>query len=244
MEIGIGSVIILAVAALAAGYFIGIFDSRLTQAARKKLEENSKPVDETPKEQNVAGEHTVLKVTVDPAIKWHLELDGARLEDTNATTVEQRQRLVNVVVQMRPWIDGKPAPAVVPVPGAPVPDAQPVPEMPSLKPLTAAMAAQIPTPPPPPPKIDPIRGLRSLLNNEIKTPDKIKSVSIVAMIDDVLQSKLPGTPFSGKGIRLEEGSFGEVIVFVGANRYPSVDAVPDPDIQTLIKSAIADWEKR
>jgi hypothetical protein len=239
----IAPAVILIIVAAVAGYFIGIFDSRLTQAAQKKLAEASKPAEETPKDQNVAGEHTVLKVTIDPAIKWHLELDGARLEDPNATNAEQRQRLLNVVVQMRPWVDGKPAPAAIPTP-VPAPASRPAPEPPSLKPLTASMAAQIPVPPPPPPKVDALRGLRSLLKNEIKTPDQIKNVSIVAMIDDVLQAKLPGTPFSGKGIRLEEGPLGEVIVYVDKNRYPSVDAVPDPEIQSLIKSAIADWEKR
>ena len=238
----IGPAVILIIVAAIAGYLIGIFDSRLTQAAQKKLAEASKPAEETPKDQNVAGEHTVLKVTVDPAIKWHLELDGSRLEDPNVMNPEQRQRLVNVVVQMRPWIDGKPAPVVVS--SVPVPDSRPAPEPPPQKPLTASMAAQIPVAPLPPPKVDAMRGLRSLLKNEIKTPDQMKSISIVSMIDDVLQAKLPGTPFSGKGIRLEEGSFGEVIVFVGASRYPSVDAVPDPDIQALIKSAIVDWEKK
>ena len=79
----IGSAVILIIVAAVAGYFIGIFDSRLTQAAQKKLEERSKPAEEAPKDQNMAGEHTVLKVTVDTAIKWHLELDGSRLEDPN-----------------------------------------------------------------------------------------------------------------------------------------------------------------
>jgi hypothetical protein len=234
----IGPAVILIIVAAVAGYFIGIFDSRLTQAAQKKLEEHSKAAEETPKDQEVAGEHTVLKVTVDPAIKWHLELDGARLEDPNAINAEQRQRLVNVIVQMRPWIDGKPAPAAVFTP------AQPAPESSYPKPLTATAAAQIPVPPPTQPKVDALRGLRSLLKNEIKTPDQIKSVSLVSMIDEVLQAKLSGTSFAGKGIRLEEGSLGEVVVFVGASRYPGVDAVPDADIQGLIKSAITDWEKK
>jgi cell division protein FtsN len=237
MEI-VPAVILIVVAAIA-GYLIGIFDSRLTQTVQKKLEENSKPVEETPKDPNAPGEHTVLKVTVDTAIKWHLELDGSRLEDPGAITPEQRQRLVNVVVQMRPWIDGKTAQGAVPAPAS-----QPASEQPPLKSLSASTAVQIPVSPPSQPKIDAIRGLRSLLKNEIKTPDQMKSVSLVAMIDDVLQAKLSGTPFVGKGIRLEEGSFGEVIVYVGASRYSGVDAVPDPEIQALIKSSIADWEKR
>lgn len=243
MEIGIGPVIILVFVAVAAGYVLRIFDSRLTQAVQKEWKADSKPVVETPKEQNVAGEHTVLKVTVDPAIKWHLELDGSRLEDPTALTAEQRQRMVSVVVQMRPWIDGKAAPAAVPAPApAPVPASPP--ELPAQKPLTAAQVAQIPVPPPPPPKIDAIHGLRTLLKNEIKTPDQMKSLSIVAMIDDVLQAKLPGTPYAAKGIRLEEGTLGEVVVYVGVSRYSGVDAVPDPEIQAIIKAAIKDWEKK
>jgi hypothetical protein len=243
MQIGIFPVVILIFVAVAAGYVLRIFDSRLTQAAQKKLEEASPLAAETPKDQNVAGEHTVLKVTVDSAIKWHLELDGSRLEDPSTLSPEQRQRMVSVVVQMRPWIDGKPASTAVSAP-APFPDSRPAPEPPSQKPLTAAQVAQIPVPPPPQPKIDAIHGLRTLLKNEIKTPDQIKSVSIVAMIDSVLQAKLPGTPFAGKNIHLEEGSFGEVMVYVGINRYPGIDAVPDPEIQAFIKAAIADWEKR
>ena len=238
----IGPAVILIIVAAIAGYFIGIFDNRLTQAAQKKLEEHSKPAEEKPKDENVAGEHTVLKVTVDPAIKWHLELDGSRIEDPNAMNPEQRQRLVNVVVQMRPWIDGKLAPAMVPA-VEPV-SSQSAPEPLPLKPLTASLVAQISVPPPSSLKIDALHGLRTLLKNEVKSPDKIKSVSIVTMIDNVLQAKIPGTPFSGKGIRLEEGSLGEVIVYVGASRYSGIDAVPDPEVQALIRSAIADWEKR
>ena len=83
-----------------------------------------------------------------------------------------------------------------------------------------------------------------MLNGELKSANEIKSTSIVAMIDEVLQAKLLSSPLLSKGIRLEEGSFGEVVVFVGTNHYPGVDAVPDPEIQAIIKSAIADWEKK
>ena len=252
----INPIVYIIIAAIA-GYLVGILDRWFTQTFVKKREKTPPPVAENQKEQNVAGEHTVLKVTVDPALKWHVELDGSRLEDPAALIPEQRQRMVNVVVQMRPWIDGKPAPAAVPapvpapIPASPAPAPRPVPVSqlaPEIQPqrqLPAAMpAAQAPAAPPPPPKIDPVRGLRTMLKNEVKSPDQMKSLSIVAMIDSVLQAKIPGTPFAGKGIRLEEGSLGEVIVYVGASRYPGIDAVPDPDVQALIRAAIADWEKK
>ena len=89
-----------------------------------------------------------------------------------------------------------------------------------------------------------MRGLRSLLKSDVKAPGEGKGVSIVAMIDEVLQAKLLGTTLLAKGIRLEEGSSGEVIVYVGFDRYSGVDAVPDPEIRAIIKSAISDWEKK
>ncbi len=77
--------IILIIVAAIAGYGLGMVDSRLTEAAKKKLAESKTPTPEPeaekepqpPKEQNLKGEHTVLKMTVDLALKWHLELDGA-----------------------------------------------------------------------------------------------------------------------------------------------------------------------
>jgi hypothetical protein len=93
-------------------------------------------------------------------------------------------------------------------------------------------------------KADLGNSLRNLIKTDAKPQEAIKPPSIVTMIDSVLQAKVPGTKFAAMGVRLEEGSLGEVIVFVGADRYPGIDAVPDPEVQALIRSAIADWEKK
>ena len=67
---------------------------------------------------------------------------------------------------------------------------------------------------------------------------------IVEMIDEVLQKKLEDSPLAGKKIRLEEGTVGEVVVFVGAIRYSGIDAVPDEQIKAIIREAIAEWNKK
>jgi hypothetical protein len=64
------------------------------------------------------------------------------------------------------------------------------------------------------------------------------------MIDEVLQKKLENSPLAGKKIRLEEGSVGEVVVFVGTMRYSGIEAVPDENIKAIIKEAIADWDSK
>lgn len=218
---------------LFAGYLVGLWESRKkTPAAPPAPQPEPLP----------PADPAVLKVTLDRAFRWNLELDGSPVEAASMTP-EQRQRLVNVIVQIRPWIDGKaPAPVAAPAP-APVAAPRTVPAGPAVPAVAGAK-----TQPPAgtegqPPRIDIMRGVRSLLNNEVKSPEEMKGTSIVAMIDDYLQKKLAGTPLGEKGIRLEEGSIGEVVVFVGRQRYPGVDAIPDPEIQAAIRAAIADWDK-
>jgi hypothetical protein len=66
----------------------------------------------------------------------------------------------------------------------------------------------------------------------------------VAQIDDVLQSRLVGTPLAAKRIRLGETPGGGVLVYIGTDRYEGIDAVPDPEAVAAIRAAISEWEKR
>ena len=68
--------------------------------------------------------------------------------------------------------------------------------------------------------------------------------SIVAQIDDVLQSRLVGTQLAAKRIRLGETPGGGVLVYIGTDRYEGIDAVPDPEAVAAIRAAISEWEKR
>lgn len=244
MSVSIETVVILIIIAAAAGYGFAILDRRVTQSVKEKIAEMPKPAEPAPVIPQAPDEHLALKVTVDKALAWHLELDGMRLEP-NALTTDQRARLVNIIVQIRPWIDGRAAsaPAATSAP-APVPALDPLPVQ--TAPVAATASAK-PQPPQAassePPKVDFMRGVRTLLRNEVKSPDKMKPISIVEMIDEFLQARLADSSFAGQDIRLEEGAIGEVIVLIGKERYSGVDAVPDPQVQALIRSAISDWEK-
>ena len=63
------------------------------------------------------------------------------------------------------------------------------------------------------------------------------------MIDDVLQKKLETSPLAARNIRLEEGSSGEVVVFVDKESYGGVDAVPYDDVKAIIRAAIAEFQR-
>ena len=76
-------------------------------------------------------------------------------------------------------------------------------------------------------------------------PDKnITSLSIVQQIDTVLQEHLATSPLAGRGIRLQESIQGGVEVYVGLQKFETVDDVPDAEIKAAIRSAIAEWEKK
>jgi len=68
--------------------------------------------------------------------------------------------------------------------------------------------------------------------------------SIAAQIDEILQEKLEGLPDEKRAIRLMELPGKGMVVMVGLDHYDGVETVPDPEVRTLIKECVAEWEKR
>lgn len=227
-------VIILSLAvliALVAGYAVRMFEEKT---------QNEQPAAETETLKEVLPEeHVALRVTLDKSLQWHLEVDGVRVTPGEVTP-EQRARLVNILIQIRPWVDAKNTPVSAPAPTISAPP--PVPAAASV-----VAISPIPTEKKDEDKskmrLDLGRGFRSLMANDIKVIENTRPPSIVTLIDDFLQKRLAASPLAGQEIHLEEGPRGEVIVFVGKTRYTGVDEVADPQIQALIRAAIKDWEK-
>jgi hypothetical protein len=259
--------IIFMLVAAAVGYAVGLLDRRVTAAAKQKKQEKEEILSNekasallakeqarleqvakelaareqaigeliVKKEADARNEHTALQVLVDPVQNWLVEVDGQRIP-AGELTADQRQRLLNIVVQIRPWIDGKLAPKVSPTP-APVDSPLPAPQPRTPESRLASSVA------PTGPRIDPIRGFRSMVENDVKKKEVPHLVSVVSLIDDVLQRQLENSPLANRGIKLEEGPHGEVLVHVGNLRYSGIDEVPQPEIQAAIKNAIAEFNK-
>jgi hypothetical protein len=72
----------------------------------------------------------------------------------------------------------------------------------------------------------------------------IKQQSIAEQIDEILEElqKFSNSPLPPVSLK-DDGRQG-VIVKVGANVYPGIDAIPDAEVKALISKAVAEWERR
>jgi hypothetical protein len=165
-----------------------------------------------------------------------LDLDGARVEAT-ALSADQRKRMIELLTMIRPWLESRAAPAAAPSMSAP-----PVPPSPQPAPAQAAV--------PPPPATPPIQSVppKSATIAKEDRPSTPAN-SIVAQIDTILQRRLCRivsicATMLFAGVFLAQSPEGGVMVYVGLTKYMGVDEVPDDEIKSAIRDAIAEWEKK
>jgi len=232
MEINVLTIIGIGLAAMLFGYFFGLFEGRRHANKKHKKEEAAEhhapdstpvmpvPAPETPQRQ------TLMEMSQTDAGRPQLHIDGQEV-DALRVSPEQRRRLIDLMVMLKPWVGPgntaatTPAAAVISKPAR----VEQEPAAPTRGPvLSANTGVASPMPPPPAPAVS--------------------QMSLVAQIDSILQARLVGTPLAEKGVRLAEALNGGAIVFVGSTTYDGVDKVPDPEIQSAIRGAIAEWENR
>jgi len=68
--------------------------------------------------------------------------------------------------------------------------------------------------------------------------------SIAEQVDEILQEMLEESPLRSKAIRLLELPQKGMVVMIGLEQYQGVEAVPDEEVRSLIRSAAAEWERR
>ena len=221
MDINYIAILIVGLATLFVGYFVGLYEGR--------DEGNKKSGQEGPKEKrieppaDIPKENSLLKLSLDNNNQLRFELDGQRA-DSSQLIPEQRKRLIDLMVMMRPWIDAS-APKVS-VPAQAVPPQQ----LPSA-PITASISQPVSRPVTPAPA--------STAKKEEAAP-----TSMVGQIDEILQTHLASSPMANRAIRLLESPEGGVVVMVGLEKYGGVAEVADPQVQAMIRLAIAEWEKK
>jgi hypothetical protein len=221
MEISIAAMLGIAIATMFFGYFFGLFEGRgQGYKRRRKEEELERLVVPAAGAPISAPTQNLLELARDDSGAARVTMDG-RLVSSTALAPEQRKRLIELMVMLRPWVD----------PSAPPARATASPAAPSvMKAATVQPAA-------------PVTAVPIGQAGATTVPLAPANLSLVAQIDGILQTQIAGTPLAGRGIRLAEALHGGAIVFIGTAQYDGVDQVPDPEVRAAIRAATAEWEK-
>ncbi len=216
MQVNITMVIIVAVVCMFFGYFFGLFEGRARGYKKRKAEEETGKVEAEPQVQVIEAPAPV--VFDDPGL-LRLREDGGKFQ------VE---------------LDGTPIPfdAV-----APEQRKRLIELITRIRPwvegrqAAASAVSQLVTPISQP--VAPVVLVPPIKKEEPTTPK-----TMVGQIDYILQERIADTPLAKRGIKLEESPGGGVAVVVGIKRYPGLGDVPDEEVQTVIRAAIAEWERK
>jgi hypothetical protein len=202
-------------------------------AANPPGTENVEPTPAEKIEKSLAseGDIEVLRAWRMRTGKVWLEMDKARLENKEALDPAQRRKLLELVLDLRPWLELSAA-------AAPEPAAQPA----AATPPPVQPTAPVVSPPPPTMSAKPV-PTQPVVKTDPEEKPKISMKSIVEQIDDVLQAKLSGTAYVNNDIHLLESPGGGVVVQVDLRKFEGIDAVPDAGIKDLIRLAVSEWEK-
>jgi hypothetical protein len=69
--------------------------------------------------------------------------------------------------------------------------------------------------------------------------------SFIDEIEEILQARIVARPTPlDQPVHVRAGEGGKLQIEVGLDVYGSSDEVPDPEVQHLIKAAVAEWERR
>jgi cell division protein FtsN len=220
-------------------YIFGLLEGRSKGYKKRKAEEVQEKKDQPPLQPP-----PVITAVDDPGLlriknedgSLTLDLDGAKVNPTRMSP-EQRRRLIELLNLMRPWLEGHPVSAPA--------QAEPAPAQPRSTSRDQTPAAPAPVQPAtasPRPAAQAISQKSATIAKEDRP--SAPANSIVSQIDSILQARLAGTSLEDRGIFLTQSPEGGVAVYVGLTRYDGIDEVPDTEIKTVIRAAIAEWEQK
>lgn len=219
--------IFLVLAALI-GLLVGLLVSSLTSSSR---ESKSSSQAEPPKEMQQEGFGEALRLWYSPSGKKVItQLDGEYYRDFLTLSPEQKSRVMKMLTLWSYWAG----------------------EMPKIRPHapeTAAAGADKATTPEPakaqavlePSVAEAIQAVEE--NAAEEKPEADKPKTIAGQISLIIDQLLEGNPLKEKGIRLIENSHQGVDVWIGLEKFDGIDAIPYPEVQQLIRQAVAQWEK-
>lgn len=212
-------------------------DRRIADA-NKKLEE-ARALEAQFKKAPVVESPSLLRLKSDDGLRVQIEMDNQPL--TSPLTVERRKRLIELISHVRPWLEVGTVEAPPPQPVVPaLAVSKPVTKTPPPTPKPVTPTPAVPAP------VKPVPLVLSLNPNKPKADPEVefKLLSMVQQIDRVLQTRIAGTPLEEIGLSLQDTLQGGLEVHIGSTVYETIDDVPDVNIKSAIRAAIAEWEQK
>ena len=201
------------------GYVLGLLENWVKDKAKNKKQEPEVKIVEAPPK--LIEEDYALAV-FEEGENIHLKLDREPLRQPDRLEPAQRERLISLIVKLRPWIQNKP--------DSSAPKPQPRPTRSAPQPAPTSAKTDLPSQPVETPNI----------------PDDLEysKLNLVGQIDWILQRKLENHPLKAKKIRLENTLTGGMRFCVGDETFEFIDEIPYPDVKAIIEEARSEWEKR
>jgi hypothetical protein len=224
---------------------LGVVAGSLLNLLRNDREEEPQTGEETPPGGRPGGYLPVVRL-------WHektnekliVEVDGKSFVAPGPLAPEQRAKLEKALAELAGWLG-------VQVGGAPVQPARGLPQaahssMNAAAQPSAEQQRDVISLPPVMPIAQPLAQTGRLTKTSplVAPVIKEKPKSIVSQIDAILQDLLISTGMDNRGIGLTEDPRRGVIVTVGIQRFEGIDAVTDPEIKKILRTAVSEWERR
>ncbi|MFO7623697.1 MAG: hypothetical protein R6V73_05050 [Anaerolineales bacterium] len=218
-------------------FFIGIIVAYLIQSLRdekKPAEQETPPIVE--QEPVSDAPPAIPSSMIEVARIWKdksslqpvLEMEGDIYRKAEDIHPAQLEKFNATITELCGWL------------GQPAPTHPPTDEAPAF--LTGELP--LPTTAVKPVRRRPLDILKNSLEADVRSTIKSAPKSLAAQVDEILQEKLADSNMAGRGIRIMDTPSADLVVMVGLSKYDGIEAVPDPEIQAIIREAVAEWGKR
>jgi hypothetical protein len=211
-----------------AGILIGLLVSTIFKGDTKPNPDEN----QLPKKYADKGFAEAARLFYSPAAKKAItQLDGDFYPDFDSLTPDQKKRVLRVLQAWQEW-----SAAAQPVQAA----AQSVvlPTLPDVQSETETLKTNRNVPFQQAPKVDPKKVATAV------EPIIAKPLTIFEQINEILDEVIANSPEKNRGIHLVDNGHEGVIVWVGLEKFNGVEEVPYPEVQALIRTAVARWEDK
>ncbi len=208
------------------GLLVGLLVASLFSSRESKSDEPNPPPQDLVKDGFVQAASLLYSPS---GKKIVTQIDGGYYRDYSVLTVDQKTRVNKLLALWTAWAGRTPE----------------VDESTSIDAINGTISETADLPP-----IEPVldwsveKALKSeKAEDSAVLPIQDKPKTIAGQISLIIERMLVDSPIKEKGIKLIENSRHGVDVWIGLEKFDGIDAIPYPEVQQLIREAVAQWER-